>query len=58
MLSSNQVFQFGTIQVLNWYKKGSFSGKNGVKSSKKQSFLDKIWLKSAVFGAKMGIKAV
>jgi hypothetical protein len=53
---SNQVFQFGTVWVLNGCKKQSFSGKNGVKSDKKQSFLGEIWLKNTVFGAKMGIK--
>jgi hypothetical protein len=37
-------------------KKRSFSDKNGVKSGKKQSFLGIIWLKSTVFGAKMGVK--
>jgi hypothetical protein len=56
MPTSNQVFQFGTIRAFNWCKKRYSSGKKEIKIIKKQSFLGKIWLKNAVFGAKMGVK--
>jgi len=51
------VFQFGTVWVPNGCKKWHFSIKNGIKSGKKQLFSGKIWLKNAVFEAKMGVKS-